>query len=123
MKLLLDQGLPRGVASELRALGFEAVHASEVGLSRADDDVILEQAGQAGQVVVTLDADFHALVATSGSTTPSVVWLRIEGLKAEPAARLVSDVVRRCRADIEAGALITVRRGGLKLRRLPIQKG
>lgn len=73
MKLLLDQGLPRSAASLLRAAGVDTVHVGEIGMSAVSDSAILAQ-GQAEQrVVVTLDADFHALLALSGATAPSVI--------------------------------------------------
>ena len=60
MILLLDQGLPRTSVLRLRELGLDAQHVGDVGLATADDRAILEQARQRGEVVVTLDADFHA---------------------------------------------------------------
>jgi predicted nuclease of predicted toxin-antitoxin system len=63
--LLLDQGLPRSTASLLVQSGFTAFHAAEVGLSKASDSEILEYARGQDLLVVTLDADFHMLLATS----------------------------------------------------------
>ena len=67
MKLLLDQGLPRSSAVLLRAAGVDAVHTAEIGLSRAEDPAILERGRDDERVVVTYDADFHALMALSGA--------------------------------------------------------
>lgn|GEM_PF-2354671 len=39
-KLLLDQGLPRGVADLLREQGWDVYHVSELGMSRAGDATI-----------------------------------------------------------------------------------
>ena len=81
MKLLLDQGLPRSTVQHLAAAGIVAEHVGDLGLSRADDAVILETARRQQAVVVTLDADFHYLLATTRATAPSVIRLRVEGLK------------------------------------------
>src|SRR5574340_132117 len=77
MKLLLDQGLPRSPARLLREMGIDTVHVSEIGHSRSEDAVILEQGREEDRTVVTLDADFHALLALSGVTSPSVIRIRI----------------------------------------------
>ena len=65
MKLLLDQGLPRSTANLLRAAEIDAVHVAEIDLAAAEDIQILQKARENQRVVVTLDADFHTLLADS----------------------------------------------------------
>ena len=98
------------------------LHASEVGLSAAADSAILAWARRRRRTVVTLDADFHALMALSGARKPAVVRIRIEGLKAEGLSLLMQAVLARCTADLGAGALVTVDPAGIRIRRLPIAK-
>ena len=60
--LLLDQGLPRSAVAALKSKGYAASHVAEIGLSEAKDIEIIESAREQGKVIVTLDADFHALL-------------------------------------------------------------
>jgi len=76
MKLLLDQGLPRSAAALLTAAGIDSVHVGDLGLSTAEDATILQAGLEADRTVVTLDADFHALLAMSGAIAPSVIRIR-----------------------------------------------
>jgi predicted nuclease of predicted toxin-antitoxin system len=71
-------------------------------------------------VVVTLDADFHAEMALSGANSPSVIRVRIEGLRGPELAALLKSVVGRVRAQLEAGTLVTVSHRRLAWRRLPL---
>jgi predicted nuclease of predicted toxin-antitoxin system len=80
--LLLDQGLPRSAAKILNRLTIKALHVGDCGLGAAPDFEILEYARINNLVVVTMDADFHMLLAASGSASPSVIRLRQQGLKA-----------------------------------------
>ena len=120
MKLLLDQGLPRSAAALLRNAGFDAVHTGEIGLARAEDAIILDEARSSGRVVVILDADFHTLMALSAATSPYVIRIRIESLRGEDVAMLVQEVLSRCTRQLEAGALVSVQKGRLRLRHLPL---
>lgn len=120
MKLLLDQGLPRSAAALLRAVGIDTVHLSEIGASAADDAAILQLAKHDDRIVVPLDADFHALLALSKAKGPSVVRIRIEGLRAPSVSTLLQDVVARCDHDLEQGAVVTVQEGRLRVRLLPL---
>lgn len=67
MTLLLDRGLPRTTKLHLCDSGLLAEHVGDVGLATAEDAVILAHAHDRNQVIVTLDADFHAHLALSGA--------------------------------------------------------
>jgi predicted nuclease of predicted toxin-antitoxin system len=123
LKLLLDQGLPAEAASLFRELGYECSHVSESGMQRAKDEEILNFARDNGSVVVTLDADFHALIAVGGLSTPSVVRLRREGCRAEMAVGILSPVLERYRVDLTRGALISVKEHRVTCHRLPVAGG
>lgn len=120
MKLLLDQGLPRGAADLLRTAGLDAVHVAEIGCSTAEDHEILQKAREADRVVVTLDADFHALLALSGAAAPSVIRIRIEGLKADAVSQLLQSVIATCTDDLKSGAMVSITENRIRVRRLPL---
>lgn len=118
MKLLLDQGLPRSAALLLREGGIDTLHVGEIGLAAATDNEILQRGRQEGRVIVTLDADFHALLAFSKALSPSVIRIRIEGLTGPMAANVIREAVLRSKEDLESGALVTVQPGRIRIRRL-----
>lgn len=120
MRLLLDQGLPRSAVKFLREAGIDAVHVGEIGYTAADDATILQMARDDGRIVVTLDADFHALLALSQATFPSVIRIRVEGLRGGNAADLIQTVLKRCSDDLERGAMVTVQPRRIRIRRLPV---
>ena len=120
MKLLLDQGLPRSTVSQLSKTGIEAVHVGEIGMAAADDAEILAFAEQHSRAVVTLDADFHALLARSGAAGPSVIRVRIEGLRAAGLADLLKDVLEICEEDLGKGAMVSATEKAVRVRRLPL---
>jgi predicted nuclease of predicted toxin-antitoxin system len=120
MKFLLDQGLPRSTALLLRKDNFDALHVGELGLASASDAKILESGLLEHRVIVTLDADFHALLALSGLSEPSVIRIRIEGLRAVDHVRLVTQVHSACHADLARGSMVTVTEKGIRVRHLPL---
>jgi len=120
MKLLLDQGLPRSAVLHLRNQQIEAVHVGDRGLATASDLKILDVGRQEGMVVFTLAADFHALLALSGITGPSVIRIRIEGLRGEDLARLLVSVMQICDDDLLKEAMVSVTENGVRIRRLPV---
>jgi len=121
MRLLLDMGLPRRSAELLRDAGHDAVHIGERGLSRLADDGILALAREEGRIVITLDADFAALLALSRAASPSVVHLRMEGLGREEATRVVLAIIRAIEDDLLAGCIASVNAAGIRVRHLPIR--
>lgn len=120
MKLLVDQGLSRSAAKLLRAAGIDTIHVGEIGYSTAEDSAIMKRGQEEERVVVTLDADFHTLLALSGATTPSVIRIRIEGLQGEAFSQLLQNTLPQCDEDLQQGAAVTIQEGKIRIRRLPI---
>ncbi|WP_437899105.1 DUF5615 family PIN-like protein [Sorangium sp. So ce124] len=110
----------RSAAERLRAAGVDAIHVAEIGMWAALDEEILEQARQSKQVVVTLDADFHTLLALADANAPSVLRLRVERLNGEACARMILDVLAVCGSELLAGAAATADLTRVRLRRLPL---
>lgn len=121
MKLLLDQSLPRSTASLLRAEGLDAVHTGEIGLATATDAIILERSRQEDRVVVTLDADFHTLLALSGAEYPSVIRIRIQGLKAKDMMALILLVLSDWEETLLKGAALSVLSNRIRVHYLPLR--
>ena len=119
-RVLLDQGLPRSAVMPLRAAGWDVVHVSDVGMSRASDADILLFARNEARTCVTLDADFHSLLVADRVSAPSVVRIRIEGLKGVELAALLLRVWRRIEEDIAFGAMVSITVDRMRIRRLPV---
>jgi predicted nuclease of predicted toxin-antitoxin system len=104
----------------LRSQGHEVVHVAEVGRERDADVELVRWAVRERRVIVTLDADFHAIVAVSGEAWPSVVRVRIEGLKSERAAEIIGLEVARSADALTRGALVTIYPDRTALHMLPV---
>ncbi|MBI2825654.1 MAG: DUF5615 family PIN-like protein [Planctomycetia bacterium] len=120
MKLILDQGLPRSTVMHLVRAGIMAEHVGDMGMAKATDDAILSFAWRQQATVITLDADFHHLLAASRATSPSVVRVRIEGLKGDQLAAILIQVLATASAELTAGAVVSVTQKRIRVRSLPI---
>jgi predicted nuclease of predicted toxin-antitoxin system len=89
-------------------------------MHRAKDEKILHMAASEGFVVVTLDADFHAIVAVRQMCFPSVIRLRREGCRAEDVLKILQPMLFRYQAKLVAGCLISVKDNQTTIRALPI---
>lgn len=92
-------------------------------MARAEDTEIVEFARKNQAVIVTLDADFHALLATSKASNPSVIRLRLQGLDGVLVARQITQVGDRFRAELASGCLITVKLKKTTCHMLPVGGG
>lgn len=89
-------------------------------MAAATDSDVLARAEAEGRVVVTLDADFHTLLALSDARQPSVVRIRIEGLKAEACADVIRRALDACSDELTAGAAVSVLPHQIRIRNLPL---
>ena len=120
LKLLLDQGIPAEAALHFRQLGYDCWHVSEIGMQQAEDEQIMSVAQERGCVVITLEADFHSLLAVRGLCGPSVIRLRREGCRSQAVVRLVEPALRDYHAELSRGAIISVKERKTTCHRLPV---
>ena len=120
MKLLVDMALSPELSRWLREQGYEAAHASEMGLDRAPDREILRVAANSQQIVVTADLDFPRLLASLGNFSPGIVLIRggnhSEGESRECQRRVLAAVS----AEDLARSIIVVDRQKIRRRSLPL---
>jgi predicted nuclease of predicted toxin-antitoxin system len=120
MKLLLDQGLPLSAAKLLCDAGIDTIHVGEIDLSAAEDREIIQRAREDNRVVVTLDADFHTLLALDEAVSPSVIRIRIERLRAQALTELLLRIISECEEDLQQGAAVTIETSRIRIRHLPL---
>ena len=119
-RILLDQGLPRSAAKILGIQGWDVLHTGDIGLSNASDREIIEYARKEGRVVITLDADFHAILAVENAREPSVIRIRQEGLRGDALSELIEKIWPKIQTQLETGALVTVTEKSIRVRKIPI---
>jgi predicted nuclease of predicted toxin-antitoxin system len=120
ISILLDQGLPRSAASLLRDEGWDVLHTGDIGLSRSTDRQILEFARNEQRVIITLDSDFHTILALTNASTPSVIRIRLEGLRGPDLALLIKRIWSRVEPQVKKGAMVTVTESGIRIRNIPV---
>lgn len=122
MRFLLDESISPLVKQPLAAAGHDVVHARDIGLTSAPDPAVLDAARTDERILVTLDTDFGALVAHSGTLLPSVVLFR-GAVTRQPTrqAALLLENLDQFAEDLGAGALVVIGDERVRVRRLPIE--
>jgi predicted nuclease of predicted toxin-antitoxin system len=121
MKFLVDQNQSPLLAEYLRDAGHDAVHTSELGLSRAEDPDLILLARSEGRIVISGDTDFGALLALANETTPSVILFRQRrGRSASARSALLLDHLGDVTTDLEAGSVIIFEDARIRIRKLPL---
>ncbi len=123
MRLLIDMNLSTKWVGALAEAGFEAIHWSEAGAADSSDHDIMAFAAAAGDIVLTRDLDFSAILAANGMTGPSVVHLRETDRFRPGTVERVVQALRMFEADLNAGAIVSIAAGRARIRRLPIASG
>ncbi|MHB1784401.1 MAG: DUF5615 family PIN-like protein [Acidimicrobiales bacterium] len=123
MRLLVDACLSPAVAAGLRQSGHDALHVADLDMMRSPDGDILARARADERVLVSGDADFGALLAGSGETSPSVVLLRSsDNLTPGQQTALVTANLPQVAEDLDRGAVVVLGRHRIRIRNLPIER-
>jgi predicted nuclease of predicted toxin-antitoxin system len=123
MRFLVDASLSPRIAEILTAEGHDGLHAGDVGLLTASDDVMV--AAQAdSRVVVSADIDFATMLALGGmEAVPSLIRLRsADHLTPNEQAALLLANLSAVSSDLLSGSVVSLSTMRLTVRPLPGQE-
>lgn len=121
MRILADMPISPRTVEFLRGMGHEVVHALDLGLARAADEEIVDQAKAAGMTILTEDLDFGAILAVTREIGPGVIILRVGNWRREEIENRLRTVLGELPEDSFRNSIATVDRHRVRFRRLPIQ--
>jgi predicted nuclease of predicted toxin-antitoxin system len=120
MRFLVDMPLSPKLAAWLTANGHDAIHASQAGLSHAEDKEILQHAVADQRIILTADLDFPRLLALLHSGGPGLVLFRSgEWSEAECVERL-SRVLQLLPDQAFSDSVIVIEKHRIRRRPLPL---
>jgi predicted nuclease of predicted toxin-antitoxin system len=120
MKILVDMNLSPLWIDTFNKNGWEALHWSEVGDSRAKDRELMSWARKSGHIVFTNDLDFGHLLALTHASGPSVIQVRSKDLLPESIGPVVLRALRENQEALRSGALVVIDPEDFRVRILPI---
>ena len=121
MKFLIDTNLSTKWTDLLQRAGYEAIHAIEASLQAAGDELIMERACKTGEVIITNDLDFGAILMESGARAPSVIQIRAGNLRPSSTIGVrVLEAIAGASRELDSGALVTVSEKRTRVRTLPM---
>jgi len=116
MRFLVDRCAGRRLAEWLRD-GEHDVTEARVRSPDPGDAALLQWAANEARILITIDTDFGKLIFVDAQ--PHCGVIRLPDVPAERRIALISDVLARHSSDLEAGAIITIRGGRIRISRPP----
>ena len=122
MKFLLNMNTPRDLGLRLANHNHSCRHVGDIGMAKASDTAIVEEAHREGEVIITHDLDYGHLLAFSGESEPSVIILRVRNTQPENLAGQIVRAWTEIEAALEDGAIVILEDATTRIRRLPISR-
>ena len=116
MKFLVDRCAGKRLADWLRQQGHDVFEARELGPDPGDR-ALLEIAVHERRILITIDTDFGGLVFHGGMDHAGIV--RLPDVSAEKRIVLFSDLFAHHAADLQSGAIITIRGNRIRVSQSP----
>jgi predicted nuclease of predicted toxin-antitoxin system len=122
MRFLIDENLSWRLAELLTKAGHDAVHVRDLGAVGVPDVDVMTLATRDERVIISADTDFGALLAQSRAVRPSVILVRaLVGRRPPELAGIIEANLDTIREHLNAGAVATFTRGGIRVRPLPLR--
>jgi predicted nuclease of predicted toxin-antitoxin system len=118
MKLLLNQDIYATTARFLIDSGYDIVLAAQLGLARADDEVLLRVAHEQARIFLTRDRDFGNLMFVKDFGA-GVLYLRMSPSTQNAVHHQLEKVLTTYSSRELAKVFVVIEPDGYRIRRLP----
>ena len=118
MKFLADQDVYAVTIRFFNGLGHDVVPVAQIGLSRADDEILLKIAKEQGRIFVTRDRDFGSLVFVKALGS-GVLYLRMVPTTQEAVHQELEQVLKMYTEKELMAAFVVIDAKGHRIRRPP----
>jgi predicted nuclease of predicted toxin-antitoxin system len=112
--------VPRKLGRQLTSEGHESRHVGDIGMAQVNDLIIMKEARENREIIVTHDLDYGDLLAFSGETNPSVIIFRVRNTHADNLFKQIIEAWGEIERPLTEGAIITFEDAALRIRKLPI---
>jgi predicted nuclease of predicted toxin-antitoxin system len=112
MKFLIDRCAGTFIAEWLRAQGHDVVESRELGTDPGDEK-LLELATRESRILITIDTDFGQLIFVE--RIPHAGLVRLPDVPSQQRLAIVKELLARFSEQLEAGSIITVRGGKIRV--------
>jgi len=116
MRLFCDQNITLETIAYLRDLDHDVLSTRDVGLSRVDDDAVLNYAIREKRILLTFNADFSDIRAFPVGVHSGIIRLRIKRQDSESLHPLLACALRSLHGKDLAGRLVTVKTSSIRIR-------
>ena len=120
MRFLLNMNVPRELGRLFAAKSYACRHVGDIGMARASDIAIIEEARVSKEVIVTHDLDYGRLLAFSGEPAPSVIIFRLRNTHPDNLFARMMSVWPEIETPLTEGAIVILEEATLRIRILPI---
>jgi predicted nuclease of predicted toxin-antitoxin system len=117
VKFLADMGVSPLTVAFLRELGHEAVRLPDVGLGRRSDADVITFAMRHGQVVLTFDLDYPALLALNPTSRVSAIIFRTLSAEPERINQRLGEILPLLEDALTEGSIVVVEDHRIRVRR------
>lgn len=121
MRFLVDMPLSPGLVGWLVRHGHDAVHAVEVGLDRAPDEVIVEHARNEQRVIITADLDYPRLLALAQAEGPGLILFRGGNYSEQETVERLMRTLESIPIQELPTSIVVIEKGRIRRRRLPLE--
>ncbi|WP_169521645.1 DUF5615 family PIN-like protein [Spirosoma spitsbergense] len=122
MQFLLDVNISPSLGARLASLGHSYRWLPLCMDPSTSDLLIIQEAIDSNELILTHDTDFGTLLSFFGSSKPSVILFRIDKVNAEIFFNLLTVNWLILGTPLTEGALIIIEANKLRIRKLPIRR-